>query len=207
MKHEINYKNINNLKGLLKFFYYATIILLFISIITTLATPLLPDTAITFEKGVREWFYSVNLPIGIGSAAFNIQHSIPRTILQIKPIEMINVNAAIIIDSFIGAILLILLVNRGLKKLIDITNNISNGESPFQLKHVKSLRKFSLIIIIYSTLGNTILCILFSIFVTGFLNVTFDFMWSGIFIGILGYIFSDISEYGLFLQDEYDATL
>ncbi len=120
---------------------------------------------------------------------------------------MINVNAAIIIDSLISGVSLIVLVNIGLKKLINLTNDILNNESPFQLKHIKSLRKFSYILILYSTLGNTVLCVLFSIFVIDFMNITFDFMWSGIFIGILGYIFSDITEYGLFLQEEYDTTL
>ncbi len=53
MKSKTNYKNIKNLHSLLKFFYYASMILASIAIITTFATALLPDTAITFEKGVR----------------------------------------------------------------------------------------------------------------------------------------------------------
>lgn len=120
---------------------------------------------------------------------------------------MIHVSAAIIIDLIINLILLLIFVNIGLKKLMNLTNDLLNGNSPFQLKHIKSLRIFSFIIILYSTLKNTILCILFSIFVTGFISITFDFMWSGILIGMIGYIFSDIIEYGLFLQDEYDSTL
>lgn len=207
MRSNTKYKNINNLNDLLKVFYYATFLLCFIGTVTILATLLLPDTAITFERGIHEWFYSINLPIGIGSMAFTVQSSIPSTILHLIPIEMINIKAAIIIDSFIGAILLIVLINIGLKKLTNLTKDILNKESPFQLKHIKSLRKFSFVIILYSTVGNTVVCVLFSIFVTGFMNITFDFMWSGIFIGILGYIFSDITEYGLFLQDEYDTTL
>jgi hypothetical protein len=181
--------------------------LIFISLIVTFATPLLPDETISFEMGVREWFYSVNLPLGIGSAALTIQGSIPSNLLQLIPIDMINVNAAIIINSIINIMLLLLLVIVGLKKLINLTNDILNGKSPFQLKHIRSLRTFSFVIILYSTLGNTLLCILFSIFVTGFMSITFDFIWSGVFIGIIGYIFSDITEYGLFLQDEYDSTL
>lgn len=207
MKSKIEFKNIKNLHSLLKFCYYATIILVIISLIVTFATPLLPDEAITFKKGVREWFYSVDLPIGIGSASFFIQRSIPHTILQFIPIEMINVTAAIIIDSIINLILLLLLINTGLKKLMNLTNDILNGKTPFQLRHIRSLRIFSFIIVLYSTLGNTLLCILFSIFVTGFISITLDFMWSGVFIGIIGFIFSDITEYGLFLQDEYDSTL
>jgi hypothetical protein len=207
MKSKTANKNINNLHSFLKFCYYATIVFAIMSTITTFATPLLPDTAITFEKGVREWFYSVNLPIGIGSVSFTIQSSIPRSLLHLIPIKMININAAIINDSLVSVITLLVIVNIGLKKLINLTSDILNGESPFQLKHVKSLRVFSLIIVLYSTLGNTILCILFSIFVTDHINITVDFMWSGIFFGVIGYIFSDITEYGLFLQDEYDATL
>jgi hypothetical protein len=207
MKSETNYKNINNLHSLLKFFYYATILFAIMGLITTFATPLLPDTAITFEKGVSGWFYSVNLPTGIGSSSFTIHRSIPRTILHFLPIEMINVNFAIIFDSLLSGVFLLVLVNMGLKKLINLTSDILNGETPFQLKHVKSLRNFSLMILLYSTLINTVLCILFGVFVTDDMSITFDFMWSGIFIGIIGYIFSDITEYGIFLQDEYDATL
>lgn len=207
MKYKINYKNINNLYSLLKFFYYVTIFLAFISIIITIATPLLPDANITFEKGIREWFYSIVLPTGIGSSSFTSSHNISKNILHLVPIRMINIKAAIILDSLINLVFLILLVNIGLKKLVVLTKNILNNESPFQLKHIKSLRQFSLIIILYSTLKSTILGILFSIFVIDSINITLDFMWSGIFIGILGYIFSDITEYGLFLQDEYDTTL
>lgn len=207
MKSKPNYDNINNLHSLLKFFYYVTLLIAFINLITTLAIPSLPDSAITFEKGIREWGYSVTLPLGIGSMAFTLMHTIPTTVLQFLPIEYINVQAAIMIDSIVSLFCLIVLVNFGLKKLTHLTQDVLNNESPFQLKHIKSFRKFAFIVMLYSTLGKTVLCILFSIFVTGFMSVTFDFMWSGVFFGILGYVFSDIAEYGLFLQDEYDTTL
>lgn len=207
MRSNREFGNIKNLHSLLEFCYYGTIILFIIGLVVTFATPLLPDEAITFEKGVNEWFYSVNLPLGIGSAAFTIQRSIPKNLLQFIPIDMLNVTTAIIIDSIINIMLMILLVNIGFKKLLNLTNDILKGNSPFQLKYIKSFRIFSFLIILYSTLGNTLLCLLFSLFVTGFLSITFDFTWSGVFIGIIGYIFSDITEYGLFLQDEFDSTL
>lgn len=207
MKSKINYKSINNIHGILKFFYYATIFSTITSIITTLSTLLLPDTAITFEKGIRGWFYSVTLPTGIGGSSFMIERSIPSTILQFFPIEWINIKAAIIIDSLFSLVLLLVIINIGLKKLSNLTNDILKGESPFQFKHTNSIRKISIIIVLYSTMKNTALCILFSMFVTDVFSVTFEFIWSGIIIGVLGYIFCDITEYGLFLQDEYDTTL
>ncbi|MBF4693582.1 hypothetical protein [Fusibacter ferrireducens] len=207
MKSKPTYDNIKNLHSVLKFFYYGTLLIAFINLIITLAIPSLPDSAITFERGIREWAYSVDFPLGIGSMSFTLFHTIPTTILQFLPVKYINVQAAIMIDSIISLFCLIILINLGLKKLVNLTQDILNNESPFQLKHIKSFRIFAFIVMLYSTLGNTVLCILFSIFVTGFMSVTFDFMWSGVFFGILGYIFSDIAEYGLFLQDEYDTTL
>ncbi len=207
MKQKRKHKSIQQLTSLLNFFYYATLIMLFISIIVTIAIPFLPDTAIKFEQGIREWFYSVDLPIGIGGGAFTMRSSIPSTILSIQRIKMINVNAAIIINSLIGTILLIVLVNRGLKKLIDLTSNMLKGESPFQLKYIKALRKFSFVVAIYSTLSYALQGLLVSIFATNFFNITLTFMWSGLFFALLGYIVSEIAEHGLFLQNEYDTTL
>jgi len=207
MKSRSNYRNVDNLHSLLKFFYYATIAFAFTGLITTFAIPFVPDTAISFERGIREWAYSVDLPIGIGSASLGIQGSIPKNILQFVPIDYINIPAAIVIAFLMSNLLPFILVIIGLKKMTDLTTDMLNKESPFQLKHVKSVRKLSYLILLYSTLGNTLLCILISLFVTDYFSVTFDFAWSGILIGIMGYIFSDITEHGIFLQDEYDTTL
>lgn len=95
----------------------------------------------------------------------------------------------------------------GLRKLLNLTTAMLKKETPFQLKYIKSLRQFSYVIILYSTLSNTVLCLLNSLFVVDFFYFTFDFIWTGVLFGIVGYIFSDITEYGLFLQDEYDTTL
>lgn len=209
MSSNINYKNINNLHSFLKFFYYSTFVLAFIAIISSIAIVILPNVDFTFERGSHEWFYRLNLPIGIGSAAFSVEQSIPTSILHFVPIEMINVHAVIFFHLIINVVLLILLINVGLKKLLKLTQDVLMKESPFQSCYIRSLRKYSFIIILYSIFRNTVLCLLFSLFVTHpmMISITFDFLWSGIIIGVLGYIFSDITEYGLFLQEEYDATL
>ncbi len=205
MRSKNNYRNINNLHSLIKFFYYASIVFTGISFFATIAIPFVPDSYISFEKGVREWVYSVDILDWYAHVGVN--GNIPRNILHFRLIDMINIKAAIIMDLLVSSILEFIIVVIGLRKMLDLTTNILDGESPFQLKHIKSLRKLSYAILLYSTLGNTLLSILISVFTTSVFNVTIIFAWSGVLIGIIGYIFSDITEYGLFLQDEYDATL
>lgn len=207
MKSKSNYHNINNLHSLIQFLYYLSIVSATIALISTFAISFVPNSHILFENGIREWIYSVDIPLGIGTAAFIIHGSISQHILQELPIFMINIRAAITIDYLVSVCCPCLLSIIGLKKMLCLTTDILNKESPFQLKHAKSLRKFSYLILIYSTLGNTLLCVLNSIFVIDFFYITVDFSWIGILTGITGYIFSDITEYGLFLQDEYDMTL
>jgi hypothetical protein len=200
-----NYRNINNLHSLIKFFYYAMIVFTGISFFATIAIPFVPDSYISFEKGIREWVYSVDILDWYAHVGVN--GNIANNILPSLPIDMINIKAAIIIDVVVSKILEFIIVVMGLRKMLDLTTDILDGESPFQLKHIKSLRKLSYAVLLYSTLGNTLLCILIRAFATSVFNVTVVFSWSGVVIGIMGYIFSDITEYGLFLQDEYDATL
>lgn len=207
MKLKSNYNNIKNLHSVIKFFYYTAIFLTGISIFSVIALPFVPDSDILFERGIDKWVYSVDFPIGIGSVSIYINGVISSNILQFFPIDYINVNAAIICDIIVSKILAFLLIVIGLRKLSYIMTNILNGESPFKFKYVKLLRRMSYAILLYSTLGNTLLCILLSIFATQIFAVTFDFVWIGVLMGIMGYVLSDIAEYGLFLQDEYDATL
>lgn len=207
MKLKSNYKNIKNLHSVIKFFYYTSIVFTGISIFSIFVIPFVPDSAIDFEQGIHQWLYSVDFPLGIGSAFIGVNGSIPKIILHFLPMDYINVHAAIICDVIVSKILAFILVVIGLKKMLSLSTDILNGESPFQLKYVKSLRKLSYAILFYSTLGNTLLCILLSAFATHRVLITFDFDWIGVLIGMMGYIFSDITEYGLFLQEEYDTTL
>lgn len=202
-----NYKNIKNLHSVVKFFYYVSMVFTVISIISIFAISSISDTAISFEKGIREWVYRVEMPLGIGSVSASVNGKIHGNILQFLPMDYINVHAAIICDIIVNKILVFILVVVGLRKLFHLMTDILEGESPFQFKYVKSLRRLSYAILLYSTLGNTLLCILISLFATRIFLVTFDFIWIGVLIGVMGYILSDITEYGLFLQDEYDATL
>lgn len=207
MKLNSNYKNIKNLHSVIKFFYYTSIVFTGISIFSIFVIPFVPDSAIDFEQGIRQWVYSVDFPLGIGSASIFVKGSIPTIILQFLPIDYINIQATIICDVFVSSILAFMLIVIGLKKMLLLITDILNEESPFQLKYVKSLRKLSYMILLYSTLGNTLLCILLSAFATHSVLITIDFDWIGVLIGMMGYIFSDITEYGLFLQEEYDTTL
>jgi hypothetical protein len=177
------------------------------SIISVFAISFIPDSAISFEKGIQEWVYNINMPLGIGSAFIGVNGRISRNLLHFIPLDYINVHGAIICDIIVSKILTFIIVVIGLRKLYQLMTDILNEESPFQPKYVKSLRKLSYAILLYSTLGNTLLCILLSVFASHSFVVTFDFEWTGVLFGIMGYILSDITEYGLFLQDEYDATL
>lgn len=199
-------QNIKNLHSILKFIYYVLIVIAILGIISYIAFPFLPDSAISFEQGIRGWVYYVNVPL-IGSVSTSLTGDIPNNILQFVSIEKINVSAAIIINSLISDTLFFIILILGLKKLLNLTAAMLKNETPFQLKYIKSLRHFSYIILLYSTLSNTVLSLLNSLFVVNFFYFTFDFKWSGVLFGIVGYIFSDITEYGLFLQDEYDSTL
>jgi len=207
MKSKISYRNINNLHSLIKFFYYAIIFFTSLGLIVLVYMFSIPDSAISFERGIRGWIYSINMPLGIGSAFFRISGEIPKAILHFIPLHMINIRAAIFFDSLISNILLFIITIIGLKKINNLTSDMLNNKTPFQAKHIHSLRRLSYVILLYSTLGNTLLSILTSIFVTDIFLVTVVFSWTGVLIGALGYIFSDITEYGLFLQDEYDTTL
>jgi len=207
MKSKTGYKNISNLHSLIRFFYYACIVFTALGLIALIYMFSIPDSAISFERGIRGWIYSVNMPLGIGSAFFGLTGEIPKAILQFLPLDMINIRAAIIVDSLISKILLFIISIIGLKKINNLTSDMLNNKTPFQEKHIHSLRRLSYVILLYSTLGNTLLSILTSIFVTDIFLVTVVFSWTGILIGVLGYVFSDITEYGLFLQDEYDTTL
>jgi len=207
MKSKTGYKNISNLHSLIRFFYYASIVFAASGLIALVFIFSIQDSAISFERGIRGWIYSVNMPLGIGSAFFMISGEIPKNILQFVPIHMINIRAAIVVDFLISHIVPFIIVIMGLREIGNLTSDMLNKKSPFQTKYLKSLRKISYIVLLYSTLGNTLLCILISIFVTDIFLVTVVFSWIGVLIGVLGYIFSDITEYGLFLQDEYDTTL
>lgn len=207
MKSNIQFSNIKRIDKIIKFCYYVTIILAVGILIVSLVTPNLSANGITFEKGVNEWAYGINLPLGLKKSTFFIRSSISSNLLPLIPIEQINVPAVILID-LIGHLWLTLVLGAfGLKKLLSLTTDVLNGETPFQLKHIRSLRSFSFTVVLYSTLINTLLSILISFFTTGSTALTINFVWAGVFIGIIGYIFSDITEYGLFLQEEYDCTL
>jgi len=207
MHSKYKYQNISNLHSILKFFYYSCIVFTALGLIVLISLFSIPDSAITFERGIRGWIYYTEKSLGIGHAFAAIEGDIPKAILQFIPIDHINIRAAIFLDSLTNHLFPLVIVIAGLKHILALTSDILNNKSPFQLRHIKSLRKLSYIILLYSTLGNTLLCILNSIFVTGFFSVTIEFTWIGVLIGVLGYIFSDITEYGLFLQDEYDMTL
>jgi len=207
MKSKGNCRNIKNLHSLIRFFYYASIVFTSLGLIALSFIFKIPDSAISFERGIRGWIYSVSMPLGIGTAFFRISGEIPKSILHFIPIHMINIRAAIVVDFLISHIVPFIIIIIGLRETGNLTTDMLNNKTPFQAKHIHSLRKISYIVLLYSTLGNTLICILISIFAADYFSVTVVFSWIGVLIGVLGYIFSDITEYGLFLQDEYDTTL
>ncbi len=207
MKLKNNYRNINKLHSLVQLLYFSAILLAIFALIAPFSIPFIPNSNILFEKSIYAWVYSARIPLHIGTAAFIVEGSIPRYLLAFLPIDMINIRPAIIVHYLISMYFPNILAIIALKKTLALTTDVINKETPFQLKHVKSLRHFSCLILLYSTLGNTLLCVLNSIFVVDFFYIEAKFSWLGILIGIMGYILSDILKYGLFLQYEYDTTL
>jgi len=76
------------------------------------------------------------------------------------------------------------------------------------MKNVKRLKKLAYTIIIYSVVVDLLSSLLCSIFVTKIYNLDLsNIHLSGVLIGWLIIIISDIFKYGVFLQKEFDTTL
>lgn len=96
----------------------------------------------------------------------------------------------------------------GLKQIKNVLQSITYSYTPFTIKNAKSLKKLSFIIIGYALLGDLIVNLLITLFVTDIFSVDISiFNILGLIIGVLLLIISQIFLHGAYLQEEVDTTL
>jgi hypothetical protein len=148
--------------------------------------------------------WSINYKV-TNSSSFFIK--IPFTAIQTSENIMFNAKHALL-TCFSALLIKASFVIYGTKLASDFLNSIANDIPIFMRKNAKRIKRISYLIIIYSAAADILTKVLYSIFITQKFTLDLaDFHLSGVLVGGLILVIADIFEYGVFLQQEFDAKL
>lgn len=199
---KIRSRSKNTLK-LMNFISWGAIILLVVSIGLLIWASFLPQEAFHAEKGVANW--SLNFAISEQGSANTI---VPFSVLQPLSTDMFQAKSAFITFYLFSILTFILALLYGVKLVKSILLSISDNHTPFTNQNAIRFRNLALVIIGYSLLGDIIVNIAIVLFVTHIFNINLmNISLSGLIIGSLLLIVSQIFRYGAYLQEEFDTTL
>lgn len=207
MKTKRKHPDMKTISDISTLFFYISLPFLVMALITILRLPFIEEDAIAVQHTLKGWLYTVDMPLGMGSSSFEISgniHANDLTIAQMAP----DYKRHVIMTDFLAKhIVPFILASIGLYKMKNICRAVLDGKSPFQDKYLKSLRSFSYMILTYALTVNLLTGFAYTFFIDGYQAINFSLQWPGILIGIVGYMFCEITRQGMFLQEEYDTTL
>ena len=194
-------KRANNIQGVIDFFSIILIILVVAIFIALVFVFVASPERFNAVKGSLDWNVTYKLT---NDSSFFI--NIPFKIIQ--PIgSMFSAKYAALTGLFTIFINLSFVLY-GINQVGNILKSTANDITPFIMKNVKRLKKLAYTIIIYSVVVDLLSSLLCSILVTKIYNLDLsNIHLSGVLIGWLILIISDIFKYGVFLQKEFDTTL
>jgi hypothetical protein len=195
-------KRANNIQGVIDFFSIILIILVVAIFIALVFVFVASPERFNAVKGSLNWNVTYKLT---NDSSFFI--NIPFKIIQPIGGSMFSAKYAALTGLFTIFINLSFVLY-GINQVANILKSTANDITPFIMKNVKRLKKLAYTIIIYSVVVDLLSSLLCSIFVTKIYNLDLsNIHLSGILIGWLILIISDIFKYGVFLQKEFDTTL
>ncbi|WP_194287471.1 DUF2975 domain-containing protein [Gracilibacillus oryzae] len=173
------------------------------SVVMLIRAAFLPEEAFTATPGLIFW--QITIPINAGFS-FNI--NIPMEVLPNYEPERFQAKAAFITYHSIYLLTYTSVLLYGIRQLTYILWSITDGHTPFTINNSVRLRNIAFAAIGNALLAGHIATICISIFVTqifsmNILNISF----SGLIIGSLLLVISQIFRYGAYLQEQYDTTL
>jgi len=175
-------------------------ILLLAAVVVIIWASFLPQEVFHAERGVAYWL------IRIDEAAQRAY--IPFNILQAPSTDRIQAKSAFIIFTLFNSLIFMVVFLYGLKQIKNILQSITYSYTPFTIQNANRLKKLSFIIIGYALLGDLIINLLITLFVTDIFSVDISiFNILGLIIGALLFIISQIFLHGAYLQEEFDTTL
>lgn len=195
-------KRANNIQGVIDFFSIILIILVVAIFIALVFVFVASPERFNAVKGSSDWNVTYKLT---NDSSFFI--NIPFKIIQPTGSSMFSAKYAALTGLFTIFINLSFVLY-GINQVANILKSTANDITPFIMKNVKRLKKLAYTIIIYSVVVDLLSSLLCSIFVTKIYNLDLsNIHLSGVLIGWLILIISDIFKYGVFLQKEFDTTL
>ena len=195
------------LKEILSLIYYGGIAIFVIIMCLTIAASFLPAERFSAEKGGAHWYLTVAIS-GTIPAEPKFSIGIPFSVLSGVTTEFFNAKCAFF--TFIIPFILFFFPTLiyGAKQLHEILISMINNHTPFTVENGNRLKKLSYIIIGYSLLAKPLINILMSVFIRPGFSLDFsNINLSGVLVGFLLLLISDIFNYGVYLQQENDATL
>lgn len=206
MENRSRIRNIKNYKKLFRFMFYCVLILFVFTITSTISILSKDDGEISLIQGDDEWEYRYESQVlsRFESSSFD---NIGYHTLQRLPVETINVKGLIVSVNFVKYILVQMIILVFLRGLIQWIKGVEDHVSPFDMTYINRMRKLAIILLLYGFLSNALLQILISLFATGVFWVSIHIDMTYIFCGALCFILADVFEHGVFLQEEYNATV
>lgn len=206
----VNTKAINKMKSrskaifwIMRFLTWGIGILLLVSIGLITWASFLPQDMFEATKGISHWSLSIAIS---EQGSFSV--TVPFTILQGLNTDMFQAKAAFLTFTLVSILTFLLVFLYGVIQVKNILWSITEAYTPFTSQNAIRLRNLAFIIIGYSLLGNLIVNMAMVIFVTNIFIINLvNISISGLIIGSLLLIISQIFRYGAYLQKEYDTTL
>lgn len=196
----------NSSRNLLKVIKFVNMSLVFILLALLgglIWASFLPQEAFHAERGGADWLLSLDIS---GKASFFA--SVSFNILQPLDPSMFQAKTAYITFFSTSIFIFFLVLLYGIKQVEKILLSITEHHTPFTNQNAMRLRKLAFIIIGYYLLGDLIVNIAMICFVTHIFHINLmNIGLSGLIIGALLLIISQIFRYGAYLQEEFDTTL
>src|SRR5699024_4333277 len=134
--------------------------------------------------------------------------TVPFSILQPLSTDMFQAKAAFLTFILFSIFIFILVLLYGVKHVKNILLSITEDHTPFLNHNVTRLRNLAYVIISYALVRYFIVNLAIILFVTHIFRINLmNVSLSGLMVGFLLSIGSQIFRYGAYLQEEYDTTL
>lgn len=178
-------------------------IFLFALIILLIWSVFLPQEAFHAEKGVDQWEFGVS---PFANISFNSLVSF--TILQGLSTDMFEAKTAYIIFTLFNTVTSMVVFLYGITQVKNMLLSVIDSHTPFMSENAVRLRNLSFVMIGYGLLGGLLVNVAIILFVTHIFSMNpLNINFSGLIIGVLLLILSQIFKYGAYLQEEVDTTL
>ncbi|WP_229753493.1 DUF2975 domain-containing protein [Paenibacillus segetis] len=155
------------------------------------------------EKGIAHWSFSVTLSDTTSRSVL-----IPFKLFQPIDPDRFNAKSAFLVTEFTHIILTFLTYIYCIMQIRNIIGSIMKGNSPFIQENVDRLKRLGVAVILYSLLAKLILNVLCWLLVNHIFSIDLSgISITGIIIGMLIFVISEVFKYGGYLQEEHDTTI